>query len=93
MHDLSEGIEVPAVNSDLVQVLRPIHCRLDTDRFAEELYRKAQAAGAGTQSATGGAEPHGSPQPDAGAGPTKSGKSSSDDDVIDADFRMVDDDK
>jgi molecular chaperone DnaK len=91
---VEEGIEVlkKAIASDdtaqMETVMKDLESKMHS--FAEELYRKAQA----TQP-----QPPPPGQPSADAGPAAGGngaqqkKSSSDDEVIDADFRMVDDDK
>jgi len=92
---VEEGIErlkkaVAADDTDQMEaVMKELESKMHS--FAEELYRNAQSA---------------QKQPPQDAGPTGAGgepgpggrgqgekKSSSDDDVIDADFRMVDDDK
>ena len=57
--------------------------------FAEELYRNAQASGQKQQASQAGPTADGA----AGTRPENEKKSSGDDEVIDADFRMVDDDK
>jgi hypothetical protein len=57
-------------------------------RLAEELYKNAQAAQGGPQP---GAGPEGAPG-GAAQTPPQDEKGGDDDDVIDADFRMMDDD-
>jgi molecular chaperone DnaK len=90
---VEEGIELlkKAIAADdtaqMESVMKELESKMHS--FAEELYRKAQA---GQQP-----PPQGQPKADGGAAADGSGaqqkKSSSDDEVIDADFRMVDDDK
>jgi molecular chaperone DnaK len=90
---VEDGIELlkKAIAADdtaqMESVMKELESKMHS--FAEELYRKAQSSQPqpppGQPTANGGAAP-------GGAGPQPK-KSSSDDEVIDADFRMVDDDK
>jgi len=90
---VEEGIEVlkKAIAADdtaqMESVMKDLESKMHS--FAEELYRKAQA---GQQQQQQG-QPAANAGPAADSGGTQQKKSSSDDEVIDADFRMVDDDK
>jgi hypothetical protein len=91
---VEEGIEElkKAIAADDTARMEAVMKQLESKMhsFAEELYRKAQAAQP--------QQPPSEPAKDAagakaGGSGTQQKKSSSDDEVIDADFRMVDDDK
>jgi molecular chaperone DnaK len=92
---VEEGIErlKKAIAADDMAQMETVMKELEgkMHSFAEELYRKAQSARPQQEPPPSG--PHGNSGPAAGGQDGEQKKSSSDDEVIDADFRMVDDDK
>jgi len=90
---VEEGIErlkkaVAADDTDQMEaVMKELEARMHS--FAEELYRNAQSA---RQQPPAGGRPEAGGSTETGGGQGEK-KSSGDDDVIDADFKMVDDDK
>ena len=93
---VKDGIErlKKAIEADDTDQMDGIMKELESNmhRFAEELYKSTQAAGGQPGGPEAGSRPESGPAADAGSADAGAGDSE-DGEVIDADFRMVDDEK